>query len=94
MFYLRVANMPEYYTADDLDRFFAKRAPGFKSAKMVHLQVSANQSDQPCGNLLIQTNDVNTVEKLLSLHGRKFDGFPLSCWLMGHEHVDNDTFNQ
>ena len=45
------------------------------------------------GNVLVQTSDLNTIDKLLRLHGRKLNGYPLSCWLMGYDHLDTDEYN-
>lgn len=61
---------------------------------MIPLIVEHHSSSLSSGNVLIQTNDVVNIEKLLSLHGRRLDGFVLSCWLMGHDHVETDHYNE
>lgn len=60
---------------------------------MVPISVSKDRSKFSSGNVLIKTRDIATVDKLLSLHGRWIDGYPLSCWLMGHEHLETDDYN-
>lgn len=91
-FYLRVANLPEHFELEDFHKFFQKQVPHFKHSKMMPLVLKHDKSFLP-GNVLIQTSDINTIDKLLGLHGRKFNGYPLSCWLMGFDHVDTDEYN-
>ena len=92
-FYLRVANLPDYFDDEDYMRFFNKLVPNFKSSKMIPITVRKDQSTLSSGNVLVQTKDMTTIDKLLALHGRKVSGYPLSCWLMGHEHLETDDFN-
>ena len=85
---MRVANLPDYFEQEDFQKFFSKQIPNFKHSKMLPFQVGTLG-----GNVLIQTSDLTSIDKLLSLHGRKVGGYPLSCWLMGHEHLDTDDYN-
>jgi hypothetical protein len=85
--------LPEYFDEQACLAFFNKQVPNFKQSKMVPITVKKGLSNLLTGNILIQTSDIQTIDKLLTLHGRKIDGYPLSCWLMGHEHLETDDYN-
>jgi hypothetical protein len=85
--------LPEYFTEDDCRQFLGKQVPNFKQSKMIPINVRHDSSKLTSGNVLVQTSDLPTVDKLLEIHGRKIDGYQLSCWLMGHEHLETDDYN-
>jgi metallophosphoesterase superfamily enzyme len=98
--------LPDYFTEDDCRQFLGKQVPNFKQSKMMMINVEEikqskmipinvrhDSSKLTSGNVLVQTSDLPTVDKLLAIHGRKIDGYQLSCWLMGHEHLETDDYN-
>lgn len=73
-FCIIVANFPKIYEEVHILRFFNKQIPNLKHSKMLPEYKKNKKSRLFQGNVLIQTNDLQTIDALLLLHGQKLKG--------------------